>query len=156
MSYYQPFFANAGIGSAWFGPILAAGSLLAAMASRYAYLVEPRVGPRWGLLLATGLPGILYLLMAPVRQPVLAVGLVLAQYGIMYASRPLLRAYVNGQITSENRATVLSMLQFFSSVYLAVMGLLLGWIGDRSLPVLFAVMGVVILAAAYLLRIRDS
>jgi len=155
MSYYQPFFANAGVASAWFGPVLAVGSLLAGLASRYAYLFEARLGMRLGLLVGTGLPGIIYVLMVPVRHPALAVGLVLLQYGVMYAARPLLRTYVNGFIAAENRATVLSIIQLFSSVYLALMGLALGWIGDRSLPGLFAVMGVVVLAAAFAFQVKE-
>jgi hypothetical protein len=125
------------------------------LASRYAFRIEARVGKRLGLLAATSLPGFIYLLMAPIQQLWLVVGLVLLQNGVMYTARPLLRAYVNEYIDSDVRATVLSTIQLFSSVYLALMGLLLGWIGDRSLPALFGVMGMVVLAGAFLFRVRE-
>ncbi|MBC8077445.1 MAG: MFS transporter [Chloroflexales bacterium] len=153
---YQPYFVQAGVAVGWFGPALAVGSLLAAVADRYAYAFEERLGMRWGLLLATALPGVIYLLMAPVRAPLVAVALFCVQVATMNASRPLLRAYINGHVASEHRATVLSLIQLATSVYLVLIGLLLGFVADRSLPALFALMGALVLVGALLLRVDEA
>jgi len=152
----QPYFVRAGLPVAAFGPLLALGSLLAAFGERYSYLFEARLGMRWGLLIGTALPGLLYLFMAPLRQAWIVVPLFLLQYGSMYALRPVLRAYLNGHIPSEIRATVLSMVALLGSIYLALAGPLLGFIGDRSIGGAFVFMGLVVLLAALALRVDEQ
>lgn len=155
VSLNQPYLQRAGVQGAWFGPVLAVGSLIAALSERYSYKLEGKLGMRSGMFLVTALPGALYLLMAPVRLPVLAVALFIIQYGILNAARPLLRSYINNHIESENRATVLSMIALLGNIYLAVMGAALGAVADRSLTGLFLFMGVMVLAASLLFRIDE-
>lgn len=59
--------------------------------------------------------------------------------------------YYNKFISSSNRATVLSMISMFSGFYVALMGLLIGYLGDISIRIAFAFMGVLIIVSAVLL-----
>ena len=155
ITFIQLYFVRAGVASFLFGPVLAIGSLLAAFSERYAYAVEARLGMRRTMLAATTLPGILYILMAPIRQPEIAVFSLLCLYALMFASRPLLRSYVNHHIADEIRATTLSMIQLLGSIYTALIGLVLGYIGGISISGLFLFMGIVILVAAVAFRIDE-
>ena len=155
ISFIQIYFVRASLASFLFGPVLAVGSLLAAFSERYAYAVEARFGMRRTMLVATTLPGILYILMAPIRQPEIAVFLLLCLYATMFAARPLLRSYVNHHIADDIRATTLSMIQLMGSIYTALIGVVLGYIGGISVSGLFFFMGIVILAAAVAFRIDE-
>lgn len=155
ITFIQLYFVEAGVAGFLFGPVLAIGSLLAAFSERYAYAVENRFGMRRTILAATTLPGVLYILMAPIRQPEIAVFSLLCLYALMFASRPLLRSYVNQHIADEIRATTLSMIQLMGSIYTALIGLVLGYIGGISITGLFLFMGSVILTAAFLFRIDE-
>ena len=155
ITFIQLYFVRAGVASFLFGPVLAVGSLLAAFSERYVYAVEARFGMRRTMLAATTLPGIFYILMAPIRQPEIAVFLLFCLYALMFASRPLLRTYVNHHIADEIRATTLSMIQLVGSIYTALMGLVLGYIGGISILGLFLFMGIVVLSAAVAFRIDE-
>jgi MFS family permease len=153
ITFIQIYFVRAGVASFLFGPVFAVGSLLAAFSERYAYAVEAHFGMRRTMLAATTLPGIFYILMAPIRQPEIAVFSLLCLYATMFAARPLLRSYVNHHIADDIRATTLSMIQLLGSIYTALIGLLLGYIGGISISGLFLFMGIVILVAAVAFRI---
>ena len=45
------------------------------------------------------------------------------------------------------------MISMFSGIYVAVMGLVIGRIGDLSLPLAFAFMGAVVLCGAIVFRV---
>ena len=70
-SLYQPRFVNVGVPPIWLGLALALASGISIVVARYAYWLEERLGAKASLLLATGLPGVLYLVMAVVVHPAL-------------------------------------------------------------------------------------
>lgn len=152
---YQAYFLDAGVPGVWFGLALTAGSALAIAAQRYAYLIPRTLGPGRGVLLATALPGALYLIMAVTTQPALAVILFCIQWGATFLVGPLFSGYLNAHIPSGYRATALSLVSLFVSLYLAAMGPLIGWIADRSLAASFTLMGILVLAGALTLRLEE-
>lgn len=152
---YQSYLLGAGAGGAWLGPALGVGSLLALVGQRYAFLLERILGVRRAVLVATALPGLLYLLMAASSHSRIAVMLFCLQWGIIPIKEPLFAGYVNAHIPGEQRATVLSLINTFKSIYIGAMGLLVGRIAEISLPVVFAAMGVVVLAGALVLQIDE-
>ena len=131
---YQFYLLGAGTGGAWLGLALGIGSVLALFGQRYAFLLEKFLGVRRAVLLATALPGVLYLLMAASSHSLIAVFLFCLQWGIIPIKEPLFAGYVNAHIPSEQRATVLSLVNTLKSIYIGVMGLVVGRIAEISLP----------------------
>ena len=71
----------------------------------------------------------------------------------MFKSTRCVALSLNKHIESKNRATVLSLISTFSGIYVALMGLLIGCIGDISLTYAFIFMGAIILAGSFLFRV---
>ncbi|MEM7128282.1 MAG: MFS transporter [Chloroflexota bacterium] len=150
---YQPFFDQLSISSFWMGWGLSAGALLAGLSARYTYKVEQFLGIRWGFPVVCLLPGLLYLFLGVSHSALGAFLFFVLTYGSAALRDPLLSAYQNKLIESENRATILSMLNLLKSLYIALMALLMGWGADIDLGWTFVVVGVLIVAASILLRV---
>ena len=153
LNLYQPYFVEAGVPPTWLGLALALASGLSVIGARYAYWLEARLGTRVSLLLATSLPGVLYLLMAVVSHPTPLVLVFCTLPSSMSLKTPLFSGHLNRHIESKNRATVLSLISMFSGLYVALMGPLIGHIGDVSLPHAFVFMGLVVLIGSLSFRI---
>ncbi len=149
---YQPRFVEYDVPALWLGLALALASALGILSARYAYLLEAKLGARSSLLLSTTLPGILYLLMAVALHPVFLVLVFCTLLGSMSLREPLLSGHLNRHIESKNRATVLSLISMFTGIYVAMIGLLIGFIADLSLTYAFLFMGAVILVGSFLFR----
>jgi MFS family permease len=155
-NFYQPYFLQSHVPTIWLGLALSLASLLALLASKYAYLFERRLGTKNAALIATLLPGLLYLLMAFVFHPVVSVVLFCFAYGSTSIQGPLFADYRNVHIESHNRATVLSLISMLSGFYVAVMGLIIGRIGDYSIPAAFVFMGIIVVLSALFFRIDEK
>jgi len=153
LNLYQPAFVAAGVPSVWLGLALALASGLSVVGARYAYWLEARLGPKASLLLVTALPGLLYLAMAIVSHPAALVLVFCLLPGAMDLKTPIFSGHLNRHIESRNRATVLSLISMFSGLYVALMGLLIGTLGDLSLPSAFAFMGAIVLVGSIVFRV---
>jgi len=153
LNLYQPAFVAAGVPSVWLGLALALASGLSVAGARYAYWLEARLGPKASLLLVTALPGLLYLIMAAVSHPAALVLVFCLLPGAMDLKAPIFSGHLNRHIESRNRATVLSLISMFSGLYVALMGLLIGTLGDTSLPAALAFMGAVVLVGSIVFRV---
>jgi len=151
LDFYQPYFANAAVPAPWIGIAWSLGAALALVVQKYAYLIERKLG-KLGFLLVTVWPGIMYLLLAAVSLPTLLVPIFVLTYASMDARSPLLSAYKNAQIRSTHRATVLSLINMVSSLYVALMGLVFGRIADYSIPIAYVCIGLSIVVFAVVLR----
>jgi hypothetical protein len=152
LSLYQPHFVKAYVPTFWIGASLSLGGLLAFLIQKYAYLIEIKLG-KFGFLVVTILPGIMYLLLAMVSLPALLIPIFVLAYASMEARNPLLSAYKNEQIKGKNRATVLSLINMFGSLYVALMSLFFGKIADYSIPIAFVSIGILIILFAVVLRV---
>jgi len=153
LNLYQPRFVNVGVPPIWLGLALALASGISIFGARYAYWLEERLGTKASLLLVTGLPGVLYLVMAIVVHPVFTVLAFCTLYSSMSLKGPIFSGHLNKHIESKNRATVLSLISMFSGIYVALMGLLIGRIGDFSLTYAFIFMGITVLVGSLLFRV---
>lgn len=153
IALYQPFLAQANVPATWFGPALAIGTLISAWVSQHAAGIERRLSPRYGLLILTLLPGVLYVLMGFEHSAITALVLFIAQQGTMNAASPLINAYANQRIDSRYRATALSLLSLLTTLYLAIVGVPIGALAAWSLPALFVMMGIVIIVNAVVFRV---
>lgn len=156
LNLYQPRFVEVGVPSVWLGLALALGSGISIVSARYAYWLEEKLGTEMSLLLVTGLPGVLYLMMAAASLPTLSVLVFCSLVGSMSLKAPIFSGHLNRHIESKNRATVLSLISMFSGVYQALMGLLIGRVGDFSLTYAFALMGAIVLTGSLLFRVRHN
>ncbi|MBS1251177.1 MAG: hypothetical protein MAG451_00207 [Anaerolineales bacterium] len=156
LNLYQPHFVNAGVPSVWLGLGLALASAVGIFTARYAYLLETRLGTELSLLLVTGLPGVLYLVMAVTPHPTLLVLVFCILLGSSSFKEPIFSHHLNKYIESKNRATTLSLISMVSGIYVALMGLLIGRIGDFSLTYAFIFMGAIVIAGSLLFRWVES
>jgi Na+/melibiose symporter-like transporter len=154
--FYQPYFIKAGVPPIWLGLALSLAAGLSILGTRYAYWLEARLGTRLSLLLVTGVPGLLHLLMGSVMHPVFSVLIFCSLYSSMSLKAPLFSGHLNRHITSKNRATVLSLISMASGLYVALMGLLIGYIADISLRAAFVAMGIMVLGGTLLFRAQES
>lgn len=156
ITLYQPYFQNVGVPGHWFGLAYAIGGFLLFLSSKYAYIIEKKMGGKISLLVFTILPGMFFGLMAVVGSAWVAVTFFCLNYGSSALQQPLFDDYTNRHIASEHRATLLSFIAMLSSLYVAVMGPIIGAIADRSIPIAFLFMGALITLGAVLFRIDDE
>lgn len=152
-SLYQPYFARSRVPSLWIGASLSLGSLLAFFGQKYAYLLEEKMSKRLGLTVAIVLPGLMYLVLAAVSNPRALIPTFVIAYSSLEVRMPLLSSYQNQEIGSENRATVLSMINMSSSLYTAIMGLAFGRIADYSIRLSFLAIGLLVVLFSIALRV---
>ncbi len=136
------------------GVALSVGSLLAAFTQRYAYKFESSLGQARAIAVLILLPGVLYWLFAAVVGPFATFFVIILIYGFNDMKGPLFSAYQNALIESKNRATVLSLISMFTSLFLALGLPIYAALAEQSLELTFVVMGAVILIAALFLRVH--
>ncbi len=134
------------------GVVLSVGSLLAAIAQRYAYKLEEWLGQARAIVLLIFLPGAMYWLLAAVAGPAATMLVLILMYGLNDMKSPLFSAYQNALIASKNRATVLSLINMLLNLYAAIAAPVFAGIAEISLETAFLAMGAVIVAAGLLLR----
>lgn len=156
ITLYQPYFQHLGVPGAWFGIAYAIGGLLLLVSSKYAYLIEKKLGGKTAILVVTVLPGVFYGLMAVTGNAWLAVMFFCLNYGSQALQSPLFIDYTNRHLPGEIRATLLSFIGMLTSLYVAVMGPVIGAIADRSLAMAFLFMGGLIIAGALVFRISEE
>lgn len=154
--FYQDYFLQTGVSPVWLGLGLSLGSVVAFFTQLHAWRLPASLGTRRGLLIATGLPGVLYLLMALNDHPALAVVLFVLQWGVVQLSLPLFSGLFNAHIEESARATSLSLISGIVTIYIGIGGVVLGWLAGQSLSVMFAILGAIILAGTALIRPNDA
>lgn len=152
--FYQQDFLETGVSGRWFGLALGLGSAVAIFTQLHAWRLVPRFGTRTALVIATGIPGLLYLAMAANSSPVWAVVLFVMQWGALQLCGPLFSGLYNERIPDGARATALSLISGITTLYVGAMGILLGWLSERSIGLTYGVMGGFILAGVVVLMAR--
>lgn len=153
LNLYPPRFVAVGLPSIWLGLGLSLASLLGILAARYAYLLPAHLGARSSLLWVTALPGLLYLVFAVALRPGMALLTFCLLLGSMSLKEPIFADHLNRHIASRHRATLLSLINMASGLYVALMGLLIGRIADLSLTAAFLFMGGLVLAGTLWFRV---
>ena len=135
------------------GASLAFGSLLATFTQKYAYVLEMLLGRRAGLVAATILPGVLFLLLAAASGAYSIFMLVVLIYGVSPMRMPLLSAYQNAHISSGRRTTVLSLINMLATLWSGIGSLIAGALADQSIALVFVLSGGVMLLAVAAFRV---
>lgn len=150
--FYQAWFIQVHVPAMWLGLGLALGSVVAFFTQLHAWRLPVWFGERAAILLATGLPGIGYLLMAITKQPALAVVVFVLQWGVVQMAAPLFAGMYNEHIEESARATSLSLISGILNVWVGIGGVLLGWLGEWSLSGMFALVGGIVVLGAGTIR----
>ncbi len=87
-------------------------------------------------------------------QAVLTVFIVILMYGTNDMKAPLFSAYQNALIDSRNRATVLSLINMFVSLFVAIVAPIYASLAQVSPMLAFVAIGGIILMAGLLLRVH--
>jgi MFS family permease len=153
--FYQQYFLDTDVPGVWFGLALSLASILAVLAHLHAWRLSSLLGTRRSILLATALPGVLYLVMAVNTHPALAVLTFVLLWGASNLVGPLFAGLMNAHIPDDARATTLSAISAGVTVYIGGMGIILGWLAGQSLPWMFALIGGVIVIGAFSLRLDE-
>lgn len=153
---FQPYFMAAQVPNTWYGPAVFYSALLSAGAKLLAYRIESWLGVERGVLVVTLLPGLLWGLMALFFQPALAISLYLLNSAAGEVREPIFSDYINRQIPSFNRATVLSTISFLGGIYQFLVRPVLGYLADRDLRYAFLLAALVIVLGALAFRLQRN
>jgi MFS family permease len=151
-TFAAPYLIQNAVSPFMIGIALSVGSLLAAVTQRYAYKIEEFFGQNTTITLLILLPGCLYWILAAISGPVIALLVLILMYAANDMKAPLFSAYQNALIDSRSRATVLSLINMFVNLYVAIAAPIYAAIATRSLETAFIVIGSVILVAGVFLR----
>jgi MFS family permease len=153
---FQPYFVLSSVPTPWFGIALFLSSLAASGSKIFAHRLEETLGMEWAAFLSTVLPGILWVLMALVFHPAIAVLLFILSDAAGNLRDPIFADYMNRHIPSSARATTLSAISLITSLYLLLMQPIVGVLADIDLRYAFFCMGGIIIVGAIVFRIRKS
>lgn len=152
-SLFQPYFAHFNLTAMNMGIASAIGALLAVGLQKNIFAIEQRLGKKTTLIITTMLPGIGYLIMAAAPTATIAFVAFLFTYGTAEIKNPLISSYQNGVIPEKIRATVLSLINLFVSLYGAIIALTMGWLADQHITYPLILAGFLIIFFAVVLRV---
>ena len=130
--YMQPYMAAVNIPLEWFGMIYTVIFILTAFGSRYAHLTEARIS-RSALTNLTGWAGIIPLFLLGLKlNTEFIIVLFFILFFIRHIRRPGITSEINDNITSRNRATILSAESFLKSVMSVILLPVIGLVTEAA------------------------
>ncbi len=155
---YQPYLEQLQINLAYYGFV--------ASAMTVSQLILTKLAPKLDLMsknkklliqFYTFIPGIAFVLMALIQIPLISVFLVLIVVGFGFSRRIFFIEAINTRIGSDERATVLSTINMFSSLVRAIFYPFVGYFVMWSLNCTFIILGIIIiLDAVAFVRIKNE
>ena len=113
---------------------------------------EDWLGQARAIALLIFLPGLMYWLLAAVAGPAATALVMILMLGVNDMKTPLFSAYQNALIESKNRATVLSLVNMFLNLFVALAAPVFAIIAETTLIGAFVTLGAMIVVAGLLLR----
>jgi len=142
--FYQPYMSLSGIDVFYFGFVFASFQIVAAISSKYAHKIEERLGRKYSLVMLFVLVSVSYLLMSNFVY-LFSFSFAFIQQFIRSFRRVIISDYVNQEIKSNIRATVLSVENLVGKVIYAIIAPIMGWIADvYSLLQALTVLGITV------------
>ncbi len=139
---YQPYFKLIGLDIAYFGIVFASFQLVAAFSSKYAYLIEAKLGQKYSLIMLLFLVAGSYLLMGNFVY-LFSFSFCFIQQFVRGFKKAVVTDYINQLTTSNVRATVLSVESFIGRLIYALIIPFFGLIADLySLKQALIILGV--------------
>lgn len=150
---YQPLLKRSGFGIEWNGVVGAAFNVAGILLLLAVARLERALGLGALLLITALAPGLCYAGLALWHHSAFMLFAVMAVTGLRQLRSPVLADYLNRQIDSANRATVLSGVSMIERVVIMVLYPIVGLLADRSLSWALAALGAATIAAALATRI---
>lgn len=152
-TFSQPLLTDQGIKTPQIGFVFSAVAIIQATTSFYAQKIEKKLGEKLALILIFLAPGVAFLAMGvPMLSVVLPFYLA---YNLVKGFRlPVLDSYVQRHVSSNSRATVLSIQSFLGSLAGVVFLPVFGYLADQTSVVTGVVaLGIVTLIGGFLLLV---
>jgi len=156
---YQPYFQLGGVDILYFGFIFASFQLVAAFTSKYAYFLEERIGQKFSLVMLVVLLAGSFLLMSNFVF-LFSFSFAFLQQFVRGFREVVIKDYINKIVTSDIRATVLSVESLGGRLIYALVVPFVGWIVDvYSLLQALFILGITslifgVIALVFLRRVR--
>jgi hypothetical protein len=153
---FQPALSRAGVPVAYFGVVQAlscAGQILVLQN-------VPRL-ERWAgsklryLFVGSAITGLAFLALTWVRAWPLVVAGIVTGFSFGLSRLPVFSSYVNKHVSSEERATVLSIVSMMRTAAIVVVNPVVGWVAARSLNGALAGLGVALILLPALSRLEE-
>lgn len=142
---YQPLLMKLAIPLVWFG-FIHIGLTLSQIVALHAYPKLEKIFSSRKLLSATAiLPAIFFLVIAATKSLPIAIASMVIVTGLGLTRQPLVTRELNEMIPGAQRATVLSFVNLSRRLLRAIVMPIAGLLADRSLPLAFSSIGVVLL-----------
>ena len=127
--FVQPYFLAVELPLVWFGSAWALLQFAVGFFAFNAYRIEAALGRRWSLISLILLSAAGYVLLSQL-QALWAAPLLLIFYLVRGINGPVVNDYVNRCVSSEIRATVLSVKALVGRLMFAAIGPAAGWVSD--------------------------
>lgn len=127
--FIQPYLKNVGVPLVLFGVAWAVLNFSVGIFSLLAHNYEKFLGLKKSLSSLVFLVFVAYLVLG-IWVSVWSIGFIIIFYFVRGVSQPILKDYLNKLITSDIRATVLSVKQMFGRLAFVVIGPFVGWVAD--------------------------
>ncbi len=151
--FYQPYMNQSGLKITYFGLVWASFSVFSIIGSKYAYKIEEKLKEKlsfWLIIFAN----VLSLIFMSYWFVVWGFIFIFMQQFIRGFANPLLQDYTNKHLTSEKRATLLSIQNLSGKLMFSIFGPLFGYFADKySLSTTLLITGVSFLLAFSLLML---
>ncbi len=153
---YQPLSGMAGINIAYYGFISAGFNLFSILLLLNVKRLERHFEIKNLIFFTALLPGLLLVGLAFFRISALVIAGIFLIVGFRQLRAPILADFMNRQISSRNRATVLSSVSMFERLAIAIMYPVVGILADLSMVYVLVFLGTLTLLFAVITRVEAS
>lgn len=151
--FYQPYMKQSGLAVAYFGLVWASFSIFSITGSKYAHKIEEKLKEKLSLWLII-IANILSLIFMSYWFVVFGFSFIFIQQFIRGFANPVLQDYTNKHLTSEKRATLLSIQNLSGKLMFSIFGPLYGYFADKySLSTALLITAITFLIAYSLLML---
>jgi MFS family permease len=155
--YFQNFLKSKGYTEFQIGLVLAASAVAGLIASSFAYRIEQKLGERKLILVASPIAILLFGMIALTHMESLALILLSAIDTILFV---VFSDYINKQIPSQQRATILSFQSMFFSImmvaFFPAVGAISQYMGFKTAFAFIAALALILMTLSTVFMLRDK
>jgi len=154
---YQPYLVAVNIPGLWFGFILSALNIFNAIFNELIPRFLKKVSNKKNMLITVNIiNGFAFIILGFSLLPILGILMLFLIYGFGYTRRYIYINGINKEIESENRATVLSTINMFGSIAMAIIYPFVGLIVKWNIFAMFLIIGIMILILTAFTKVKSE
>lgn len=154
--FYQSLAQIVGIDVKYNGFIGAGYNLFSALLLLNIKRIENLIGMKSTLFYSAFLPGLFFAGLFFIKNTYFVLTAIFMITGLKMMRTPVLTDFMNRQIESRNRATVLSGISMLGKLMIMILYPMVGWLADISLQYTFLFLGIITLIFSFLNRIGSE